>query len=192
MSDEPTTPAQDQPPAGTEPAPEPQKDPWADPDAARKEIEKLRGEAAKYRTRAKELEPLAQQAREAEEAKKTETERLSGRLSEVEQRLVEARQRAVKSEVKALAAQTFADPEDAHAFLDLGQYVADDGGVDAAAIERDLAGLLERKPHLGKPTDSGPRRPAPDRSQGSSGNGARTPSDPAEQFAAFMKGALGR
>ncbi|MBQ1164571.1 hypothetical protein KBZ21_42075, partial [Streptomyces sp. A73] len=34
-------------------------DPWHDPEKARREIEKLRKEAAKYRTTAKELEPLA-------------------------------------------------------------------------------------------------------------------------------------
>ncbi|MBQ1164149.1 hypothetical protein KBZ21_39790, partial [Streptomyces sp. A73] len=44
---------------------------WRDPEKARREIEKLRKEAAKYRTTAKELEPLAQKAREAEEAQKS-------------------------------------------------------------------------------------------------------------------------
>ncbi|MGY1439627.1 hypothetical protein [Streptomyces reniochalinae] len=161
-----------------------------DPETARKEIEKLRREAAKHRTKAKELEPLAQKAREAEEAQKSEAERLTGQLTAAQERIAAIQQRAVRSEVKALAAVEFADPEDAHAFLDLGGYVDEDGDVDTAAISKDLRDLLKRKPHLAKPTDSGPRRPAPDRSQGSSGNGNRTPSDPASEFAAIMSAAL--
>ncbi|MGW7350951.1 phage scaffolding protein [Streptomyces sp. NPDC054784] len=187
MADEPNTPAPDQPEpdAPEQPAEPANADPWADPGAARREIEKLRTEAAKYRTRNKELEPLATAAKEAEEAQKTEAERLSGQLTDAQKRAEQAQQRAVRAEVKALAANSFADPDDAHAFLDLAAYVDSDGDVDGAAIERDLAGLLERKPHLGKP-DPGPRRPAPDRTQGSSGNGARTPTDPATLFANFM------
>ncbi|MBQ1164912.1 hypothetical protein KBZ21_43805, partial [Streptomyces sp. A73] len=77
-----------------------------------------------------------------------------------------------------LAANEFADPEDAAAFLSLDGYVSDDGEVDAEQIRAALKALLKAKPHLAKPADTGPRRPAPDRSQGSSGNGNRTPSDP--------------
>lgn len=167
-------------------------DPWDDPEAARKEIEKLRRESAGYRTKAKELEPLAAKAKELEDAQKSETERLTEQLTAVQQRFEQARQQAVRSEVRALAAADFADPEDAHAFLDLGSFVDDDGVIDAGAIDGALRELLQRKPHLGKPQDSGPRRPAPDRSQGSSGNGNRTPSDPAHVFAGFMKQGLER
>lgn len=166
-------------------------DPWADPDAARKEIEKLRKEAAKYRTAARDLEPLAKKARDAEEAQKSETERLTGQLAEAEKRVQAIRQRAVRSEVKALAAAQFADPEDAHAFLDLDAYVDDGGDIDTARIQTDLAELLKRKPHLGKPQE-GPRAPRPDRTQGSSGNGNRTPNDPGTEFAGFMNRALQR
>jgi hypothetical protein len=56
--------------------------------------------------------------------------------------------RVVRAEVKALAGQTFADPDDAAAFLDLASYVDEAGEVDAAAITKDLAALLKRKPHL--------------------------------------------
>lgn len=167
-------------------------DPWHDPDAARKEIEKLRKEAAKYRTTAKELEPLAKRARELEDAEKSESERLAGQLEEAQKRVEAVQQRAVRSEVRALAAAEFADPEDAAAFLSLDGYVGDDGEVDAEQIRTDLTALLKAKPHLGKPEDNSPRRPAPDRSQGSSGNGNRTPSDPASVFAGFMNQALER
>ncbi|MBQ1163374.1 hypothetical protein KBZ21_35880, partial [Streptomyces sp. A73] len=59
-------------------------------------------------------------------------------------------------------------------------------------IRADLTARLTAKPHLAKPADTGPRRPAPDRSQGSSGNGNRPPSDPSAGFADFMKQGLTR
>ncbi|WP_018385261.1 hypothetical protein [Wenjunlia vitaminophila] len=195
MPDEPIEPApQPEIPAPapeTPPDPPATADPWDNPAAARREIEKLRREAAKYRTAAKELEPLAAKAREAEEAQKTEAERLSGQLAEAQKRTAAIQQRAVRAEVKALAATDFADPEDAHAFLDLDSYADSGGEIDADRIREDLAELLKRKPHLAK-TPEGPRRPAPDRTQGSSGNGNRSPSDPATTFAAFLKQGLER
>jgi hypothetical protein len=182
-------------PQQSEAAPEAEQDPadpWADPAKARKEIEKLRKESASWRTKYQETKPLAQKAQELEDAKKTEQERLTEQLTAVEQRMQSFRQRAVRSEVKALAASEFADPEDAHAFLDLNSYVDDDGDVDTAAIQQDLKELLKRKPHLAKPADTSPRAPKADRTQGSSGNGNRTPNDPAAVFADFMTQGLAR
>lgn len=182
-------------PQETEAVPEAEQvasDPWADPAKARKEIEKLRKESAGWRTKYQETKPLAQKAQELEDAKKTEQERLTEQLSAAEQRIQSFRQRAVRSEVKALASAEFADPEDAHAFLDLTSYVDDDGDVDTAAIQQDLKDLLKRKPHLAKPTDTSPRAPKADRTQGSSGNGNRTPNDPAAVFADFMNQGLAR
>lgn len=167
-------------------------DPWADPDAARKEIERLRREAAKYRTKAGELEPLARKAKELEDAQKSEQERLSEQLRAAQERAQAVQQRAVRAEVRALAATEFADPDDAHAFLDLTAYVEGDGDIDTAAIQRDLKDLLKRKPHLGKPADQSPRAPRPDRTQGSSGNGNRTPNTPEAEFAGFLTGLLDR
>ncbi|WP_109000773.1 phage scaffolding protein [Streptomyces rishiriensis] len=165
-------------------------DPWADPDAARKEIEKLRREAAKYRTKAGELEPLARKAQELEDAQKSEQERLTEQLTAVQERVKAAQARAVRSEVRALAAAGFADPDDAHAFLDLDSFVDADGEIDADGIRASLDDLLKRKPHLAKPADNSPRRPAPDRTQGSSGNGNRTPNSRGEVFAGLMQKAL--
>ncbi|WP_030878681.1 hypothetical protein [Streptomyces sp. NRRL S-1868] len=163
---------------------------WDDPQAARKEIAKLRKEAARYRTRTKDLEPLARRAQELEDAQKSETQRLGEQLTAAQQRLEAVQQRAVRAEVRALAASDFADPEDAAAFLDLGAYVGEDGDVDADAIGKDLKDLLKRKPHLAK--DAGPRSPRPDRTQGSSGNGHRTPNSPEAEFAGFLNGLLDR
>lgn len=171
-------------------ADEAKTDPWADPDAARKEIEKLRREAAKYRTKAGELEPLAKKAKELEDAQKSEQERLTEQLTAAESRIKAVQQRAVRSEVRALAAAEFADPDDAHAFLDLDAFVGDDGEIDTDGINRELTALLKRKPHLARPADNSPRRPAPDRTQGSSGNGNRSNSEPGVIFAGLMDQAL--
>lgn len=152
-------------------------------------LKKKNSEAENLRKRLKELEPLAKKAKELEDAQKTEQERLTEQLTAAQERAAKAVRTAVASKVEALAARDFADPEDAAGALDLAAYVDDDGAIDTEAIQRDLADLLKRKPHWGKAPD-GPRRPAPDRTQGSSGNGNRTPNSPAEEFAGFMKRAL--
>ncbi|MFJ2697427.1 hypothetical protein ACIO5Z_14535 [Streptomyces rochei] len=153
-------------------------------------LRKKNSEAENLRRRLKELEPLAKKAKELEDAQKSDQERLTEQLTAAEKRIQTFQQRAVRSEVKALAAVEFADPEDAHAFLDLTSYVDDDGDVDTAAIQQDLKDLLKRKPHLAKPTDTSPRPPKADRTQGSSGNGNRTPTKPEEEFAGWLKQAL--
>ena len=193
-------PENEETPQGGQPETEPQapapeaepakQDPWADPEAARKEIERLRKEAAGYRTKVRDLEPLAKKAKELEDAQKSEQERLSEQLSEAQQHVQVFRQRAVRAEVRALAAAEFADPDDAHAFLDLDSFVGDDGEINTDSIREGLADLLKRKPHLAR--DAGPRTPRPDRTQGSSGNGNRTPNDPATEFAGFLTGLLDR
>lgn len=175
----------------TAPEAEPAKqDPWADPEAARKEIERLRREAAGYRTKVRDLEPLARKAKELEDAQKSEAQRLAEQLAAAQESVQVFRQRAVRAEVRALAAAEFADPDDAHAFLDLDAFVGDDGEIDTDRIRKGLADLLKRKPHLAR--DAGPRAPRPDRTQGSSGNGNRTPTDPASEFAGFLTGLLDR
>ncbi|SQG65084.1 Uncharacterised protein [Corynebacterium renale] len=47
-------------------------------------VEKLRAENAKYRNKAKELEPMAQKMRELEEADKTDLEKAQERIAELE------------------------------------------------------------------------------------------------------------
>ncbi|MEU2674213.1 hypothetical protein ABZ622_36190 [Streptomyces sp. NPDC007164] len=192
MPEETETEQVEQQPEETETAPKAEvtrADPWSDPEAARKEIEKLRKESASYRTKAKELEPLAKRAQELEDAQKSEAERLGEQLTAAQGRAVKAVRTAVASKVEALAAKDFADPEDAAGALDLAAYVDDDGAIDSEAIKRDLADLLKRKPHWARP-DEGPRSPRPDRTQGSSGNGNRTSSDPGDIFAGLMHRAL--
>ena len=152
-------------------------------------LRKKNSEAENLRKRLKELEPLAKKAQELEDAQKSEQERLTEQLTAQQEKAQRAIRTAVASKVEALAAQQFADPEDAAGALDLTAYVDDDGAIDTDAIKRDLADLLKRKPHWAKAPD-GPRSPRPDRTQGSSGNGNRTPNSPEQEFAGFMKRAL--
>lgn len=51
----------------------------------REYVKKLRDEAAKYRTKAKELEPLAEKMRELEESKKTDLEKAQDRIKQPEE-----------------------------------------------------------------------------------------------------------
>ncbi|HCA85765.1 MAG TPA: hypothetical protein DEQ61_09860 [Streptomyces sp.] len=161
-------------------------------DRARAEakIKKANSEAENLRKRLKELQPLAAKAKQLEDAQKSEQERLTEQLTAAEERAAKAVRTAVASKVEALASAEFADPEDAAGALDLAAYVDEDGVIDSDGIKRDLAELLKRKPHWAKPSDSGPRRPAPDRTQGSSGNGNRSSSDPGDIFAGLMQQAL--
>jgi hypothetical protein len=76
-------------------------DPWADPEAARAEIEKLRKENAGHRVKVRELEPLAKKAQEAAEAQKTEIERATERAAAAEARALEAELGAMRIEVAA-------------------------------------------------------------------------------------------
>jgi hypothetical protein len=175
---------------GTAPEAEGAEEEPFDAERARKAINKKNAEAKALRERLKELEPLARRAKELEDAQKSEQERLSEQLTAAEQRAQQFRQRAVRAEVRALAAAEFADPDDAHAFLDLDAFVGDDGEIDSDGIRESLADLLQRKPHLAKQADNSPRRPVPDRTQGSSGNGNRSTSDPGVIFAGLMDQAL--
>ncbi|MFE0353588.1 hypothetical protein ACFW2I_08850 [Streptomyces nigra] len=157
---------------------------------ADEKIRKANSEAKNLRERVKELEPLAQKARELEDAQKSEQERLTEQLTQAQERIRTVQQRAVRAEVRALAADQFADPDDAHAFLSLDEFVAEDGDIDTDGIRKELGELLKRKPHLAKPADNSPRSPRPDRTQGSSGNGNRSSSDPGTIFAGIMDQAL--
>jgi DNA repair exonuclease SbcCD ATPase subunit len=157
---------------------------------AKKALSKKNSENENLRKRLKELEPLAKKAQELEDAQKSEQERLNDQLTAAQERAAKAVRAAVSSKVEALASKDFADPEDAAGALVLTAYVDEDGVIDTDAIKRDLDDLLKRKPHWARPDDNSPRRPAPDRTQGSSGNGNRSTSDPGEIFAGLMDQAL--
>lgn len=68
-----------QPGGGAQDAPTGQQtatDPWADPEAARKEIEKLRRESAGWRTKYREAEPQLTEYQKWQDAQKTEQQKL--------------------------------------------------------------------------------------------------------------------
>lgn len=74
-----------------EPQDEQQDDLWADPERARREITKLRREAAKYRTQLREAEPKLTEYQKWLDSQKSEQERLAERLAQVERERDEAR-----------------------------------------------------------------------------------------------------
>lgn len=172
--------------AAEEPPQEAPEEPF-DAARAKAKIAKANSEAAGLRKRLKDAEPLLAELKRLKDADKTEAERLADQLAEANARVAAAQARAVRASVIAKA-NAFADPEDALGALDLTTYITDVGDVDEDAIAADLASLLERKPHwAGKAQPpEGPRRPAPDRTQASGAN-KPTPTDPADEFAGWLK-----
>lgn len=67
------------------------KDPWADPEAARKEIEKLRREAAGYRTKYNEAKPQLDEYQKYLDSQKSEQERLQEAKAAAERELTDLR-----------------------------------------------------------------------------------------------------
>lgn len=129
------------------------------------ERDKWQGLSRKNEERAKANAEKAKRFDDLEAASKSEAEKLAERAKAAEDRNASLTQRAARAEVKALAASTFADPSDAAAFLNLAEYVGDDGDIDSKGIESALADLLKRKPHLAKEAappsfDGGARRTA--------------------------------
>lgn len=105
------------------------------------------------------------------EATQTEQEKAVAEATKkaVSEAVGSANARILRAEVKAAAAGKLADPADAVAMLDLGDFtVTDDGDVDGKAIAKAIDELVEAKPYLGveqRPTavPTGTRQPdAPD------------------------------
>ncbi len=82
------------PPAGDDAAP---KDDGQTFDAAY--VKKLRDEAASYRTKVRELEPLAKKAQELEEAGRSDMEKLTARAEKAEREHAETVAKALRLEV---------------------------------------------------------------------------------------------
>lgn len=124
-----------------------------------------------------------------EAASKTELERKSEEVTRWQSEAEKWRTASVSSTIQALAAADFADPSDAANALDPAKYLDAGGTIDNAAIQSDLAALLERKPHYKRAPDvpAGPRVPAPNRAQGAAGIPA---ADPANEFASLIQGRL--
>jgi hypothetical protein len=192
-----------EPQAGTETTEgtQQQTPPWGsddqyDPAKAWSLIEGLRADKEKLSSRPALTVEQQQKLDEYErlvQASKSELERQTEEVTRWQSDAERWRTAAVTSRVEALAGQDFADPSDAAtALTDPGKYLDAGGVIDETAIRRDLAALLERKPHWRR-TDATPvpRVPAPNRAQGSGTDGKAT-ADPAAEFAAFMQGQLHR
>lgn len=118
-------------------------------------VEKLRKEAAKYRTQVKELEPLAQRARELEDGAKTETEKLTEKTRVLEERArmaeldairlrVALRHGLTESQSRRLAGATEEElDEDALAYLEEVGVKADEEEEEPVAEPT----VPERSPH---------------------------------------------
>lgn len=136
------------------------------------------------------LKAAADELAQIKAANQTEAERQAQELTRWQSEAEKWRTAAVGNRVQALAAD-FADPSDAVSspeFADLGKYLDAGGQIDEAAIQADLAALLERKPHWRRPEGAqGPRLPAPNPAQGTSG---RTAATPGEEFGAILRGQL--
>jgi hypothetical protein len=133
-------------------------------------LSKRNREAKNLRDRLKDLEPKAAEYDKVLDSQKTAEQKAQEAATAAEKRAQALMDRATRAEIKALAAEGFADPEDAVTGLDSSKYVNADGDVDTEAIKSDLADLLKRKPHWAKEPTS--RTPAPNPAQGSSGGGA--------------------
>jgi chromosome segregation ATPase len=85
-----------------------QNDPWADPSAARKEIEKLRRESAGYRTKLRDAEPQLAEYQKYLDSQKTEQQKLLEAKEATERELLDLR----STNARLLAATTYNLPTD--------------------------------------------------------------------------------
>lgn len=124
------------------------------PEALRKQLDKARREAAGYRTKVRELEPLASKAKELEDAGRTELEKLTARAETAERERGELESRALRLEV---AFEKGLTPAQAKRLVGGSREELE---ADAEEILRDFPAL---KPD-GRPrgnADIGARTPAP-------------------------------
>jgi len=137
------------------------------------QLSKARREAAGYREKLREAEPLARKARELETANQTEAERLQATARAAEDRAAAAVQRAAAAEIRsALLGEGYTSDHAAALIEDMnvGRYVGEDGQVDTEAV-RAKYGPLAPQP--------GSRAPRPNPAQGR----ADAPKTLAEQIA---------
>lgn len=119
-------------------------------------VKKLRGEAAEYRRRLRELEQVVKQY---EDAKLSETERLQKRLADLEQEQLahqqERQERIVRYETMLAASKLgIIDPDAAYRLLDLASLEYNEDGTPKN-LEKALRDLTRAKPYLvGAPSNA--------------------------------------
>jgi len=126
------------------------------------ELRKVRGEAARYRKRLRQLEgQVEKNQKEAELAKMKETDRLKAIAEEAESRANALKMRADMiakraAIINAASSLDFYNPKDAASIVDLDQIdVDDDGNVNAEKINEMVKSLAKSKPYLVKKQDDG-------------------------------------
>lgn len=167
-------------PATVDPKPTPPPTPEVG-DGGKKAIaaEREAAKAAKAAAAAAETELAAARKVIAgfEDATRTELEKAQAAATRALEQVATANRRAVTSELRSAAIGAEAlDPTDIVDFLERrADDFIKDGVIDTAAIETEVAGLLEKKPHWKKPAVTAPvvpeKKPAPkpDPSQGPRG-----------------------
>lgn len=190
-----TQPDPAQPPTPAAPAQPPEAPPWGenfDAEKAWNLIQNLRADKEKLAKRPvldEDAQRKLSEYQRLEEASKTELERKTEELTRWQSEAEKWRTASVGHRIEALAATDFADPTDAVNALDPTKYLDAGGQIDGEAIKRDLAALLEAKPHYRRQQETaGSRLPAPNPAQGHSTS--TTSDDPAQQFAALLQGRL--
>ncbi|KUF07183.1 hypothetical protein [Leucobacter sp. G161] len=151
-----------------------------DEDPFAEERTKLKNTATKVRKQLREAEKRAKAAEAALAAKDKPVEENAIDDARREAATTERKKligRVVGAKVEAAAKGRFADPTDVERFLDLSEFVDDDGEIDADGIEDALAGLLEKKPHLAAEKK---------RFQGGGHQGSRAPARPGQISAAEL------
>lgn len=180
MPEEPQTP---EPTATDEPHGEQPEVDW------KAEARKWEQRAKENSQRLKEAEPALAEYHRLVEASKTDLERTAEEATRWQSEAEKWRSASVASTIESRAASAgFADPSDAVSNLDKSKYLDAGGVIDTAAMDADLAALLEVKPHYKRTVEpSGPRVPAPNRAQGAAGASGASPAD---EFAAILRGKL--
>lgn len=140
------------------------------PDWAQKELERARKEAATYRTKLREVEPLAERARELEESQKSEQQKLMERAE-----AAEAERKRLESAVTRLrVAAKNGIPEDLADML---------GDGDEPTLEARAKALMEWR---GNPSSSVPSTPV-EATRSTVLAGDDTPADPNDWLRARIR-----
>lgn len=149
-------------------------------DAIRADFKKERARRQQVEQQLKEATPKAAEFDKLAEASKTDLERANESVNQANAKSAAALQRLAKAEVKAALAGVVDNPDEIVEDLNLAKFVDDDGEVNTEAIKALRA----------KYATFASRKPAPDLSQGSAGNGGGA--GPAADFASFIKTQTGR
>jgi hypothetical protein len=168
-TDAPTPPAPTpNPPApAPAPAPEPQGDPADLGDAGKKALAEERRARREVEAKLKELQPLAAKAKELEDAQRSDTDKLTEKLTKAEKDGADARSELDRLKVAmAKAPEGMAPAKILSLAGRLRGATTEELEADAAELFKDFAGT---SPTGGDPATNGQPAPKPDPSQGSRG-----------------------